>query len=184
MEKDYFQDISSYEDSLLLRWVDDFFLITPHLELADKFLQRMHSGIPEYGCSVNSEKSLVNFDAKTPDGAIVKKISRDKKFPWCGFLLDQQLLNVQCDYNYYAGCQLNDTITAELSTNPGLAIKAKLQYTLQPKCHPLLLDPQINPSYTVLTNLYQAFLLSACKLIAHVRRLPRGHRPADNPRFP
>ena len=103
MEKDYFQDISSNEDTLLLRWVDDFLVITPHIELAKKFLQRMHSGIPEYGVLVNTEKSLVNFDAKTPDGAVVKKVGMDEKFPWCGLLLDQQMLNVQCDYSKYEG---------------------------------------------------------------------------------
>ena len=103
MEKDHFQAISNDEDSLLLRWVDDFLVLTPHRELADQFLRTMHAGIPDYGCYVNSAKTLVNFDAVNPDGMSVRRVRQDEKFPWCGFLFDQQTLEAQCDYSRYDG---------------------------------------------------------------------------------
>src|ERR1700726_3588656 len=60
------------EDGLLLRLIDDFLFITMNREHAQSFLEHMHKGVisedgliagfPEYGCSVNMTKSLVNFD--------------------------------------------------------------------------------------------------------------------------
>lgn len=51
------------QDGILLRFVDDFLLITFKLSKARKFLSILLKGDEEYGCFINPEKSLCNFDA-------------------------------------------------------------------------------------------------------------------------
>ena len=103
MEKIHLAGISQDPDSLLLRWVDDFLLITPRKSLATKFLNVMHVGIPEYGCSINHDKTLTNFDVVMPDGREVKRINVGERFPWCGYLLDTVTLEVRSDFSRYTG---------------------------------------------------------------------------------
>ncbi|KAF4122395.1 telomerase reverse transcriptase [Geosmithia morbida] len=55
-------------DSLLLRLVDDFLLITLDKSKAVRFVETMHRGIPEYGVDVNANKTMVNFDMELRDG--------------------------------------------------------------------------------------------------------------------
>lgn len=61
----------------------------------------MHAGIPEYGCFINHDKTLTNYDAVTADGREVKKVSVGERFPWCGFLLDTTTLEVSPDLSRY-----------------------------------------------------------------------------------
>jgi telomerase reverse transcriptase len=84
--------------SLLMRLIDDFLLITTKKDLATKFLHIMHAGNVEYGISVKQEKSLINFDA-TIAGAPVPKVESDGLFPYCGIFLDQKSLNISKDYS-------------------------------------------------------------------------------------
>ena len=58
-------DFIDDSDGVCFRLIDDFLYITPDREKASMFLQVMHEGNPEYGCFVNSSKSLANFDCIT-----------------------------------------------------------------------------------------------------------------------
>ena len=103
MEKTHLSEITGDPDSLLLRWVDDFLLITPDKSLAFKFLNVMHAGIPEYGCFINRDKTQTNFDVVTGDGQEVKRIGASERFPWCGYLLNTVTLEVLSDLSRYKG---------------------------------------------------------------------------------
>jgi telomerase reverse transcriptase len=82
-------------DSILLRLIDDFLLLTTERTLAERFLCTMHEGLPEYGVSVKAQKSLVNFDYTVNN----YKISRSEgfSFPYCGMSIDTTTLNLQRD---------------------------------------------------------------------------------------
>ena len=54
---------------LLLRYVDDFLLITKESEVAKQFLSTLQRGIPEYNCRVNEEKTTTNFEVLS-DGSV------------------------------------------------------------------------------------------------------------------
>ncbi|KAL9972745.1 hypothetical protein ACROYT_G019110 [Oculina patagonica] len=183
MERTHLPEISQDPDSLLLRWVDDFLLITPQKSLADKFLNVMHAGIPEYGCFINHDKTLTNYDAVTADGKEVKRVSASEKFPWCGFLLDTDTLEVSPDLSRYTGLLLRDTLTVSLNAHPGESLRRKLLYSVRPKCHPLLLDQNLNTRQGILLNVYHVFLLTAHKFHTYAKELPRGGQPMDNPSF-
>ena len=60
---------------LLLRFVDDFLLITREPEVAKEFLTTLEQGVPEYNCHINVDKTSTNFDV-LPDGNLRVKESK------------------------------------------------------------------------------------------------------------
>lgn len=82
----------------LLRLVDDFLLITTNRTLAERFLTKMLTGHPEYGCFVSGEKTLVNFDTSLGGSQPIKKAEEGGGFTWCGYLIDDSTLEVRYDY--------------------------------------------------------------------------------------
>jgi telomerase reverse transcriptase len=82
-------------DTVLLRLIDDFLLITTERALAATFLDTMHKGVPEYGISVKAQKSLVNFEHCINGDQIPQ--SKDSSFPYCGVSIDTATLNLQID---------------------------------------------------------------------------------------
>lgn len=46
----------------LLRYIDDFLLITPSLSTAERFVSRMNEGFPAYGAFVSPSKTLLSFE--------------------------------------------------------------------------------------------------------------------------
>ena len=61
-----------------------------------------------------------------------------------------------------------------LDAHPGQALHRKLMYSVRPKCHPLLLDEDLNSRESILLNVYQLFLLTAKKFLVYAKELPRG----------
>ena len=59
------------------------------------------SGVPEYGCTANLQKTAVNFpvDTGAPGSAAPLQLPAHCLFPWCGLLLDTRTLEVFCDYS-------------------------------------------------------------------------------------
>jgi telomerase reverse transcriptase len=88
-------DFLNAGDSLLLRLVDDFLLITSNSAHARIFLQIMHDGLPKYGVRVNPAKTLVNFEVAV-NGQKVQR-SLGKNFPYCGSFIDTTTLDVTRD---------------------------------------------------------------------------------------
>lgn len=84
-------------ESLLLRLLDDFCLITTKHEHAEKFIKVMHRGNEDYGVKVKAAKSLANFDMVTEDGYSIPKSVSEFKFPYCGVLIDTRTLEVSKD---------------------------------------------------------------------------------------
>ncbi|XP_058420373.1 telomerase reverse transcriptase isoform X2 [Diceros bicornis minor] len=94
MENKLFSGIQ--RDGVLLRLVDDFLLVTPHLTQARAFLRTLVRGVPEYGCVANLRKTVVNFpvDGGALGGAAPLQLPAHCLFPWCGLLLDTRTLEV------------------------------------------------------------------------------------------
>ncbi|EPE28186.1 hypothetical protein GLAREA_04977 [Glarea lozoyensis ATCC 20868] len=83
-------------DSLLLRLIDDFLLITTSHTQARLFLQKMHDGVPAYGVQVNPAKTLVNFEA-TVNNQKVARLVGTRAFPYCGAFIDTKSLDISRD---------------------------------------------------------------------------------------
>ena len=72
------------------------------------------------------------------------------------------------------GSFLRDTLTVSLDTHPAQALHRKLLLSVRPKCHPLLLDHNLNSRENILFNAYQTFLLAAHKFHTYIKELPKG----------
>jgi telomerase reverse transcriptase len=82
------------DDSLLLRLLDDFLLITVNREHAERFIRVMHRGHADYGVVIKSTKSLANFDVSTEDGCRISKTESGEKFPYCGICINTKTLEI------------------------------------------------------------------------------------------
>ncbi|XP_059029557.1 telomerase reverse transcriptase isoform X1 [Mustela lutreola] len=183
MERRLFPGIQ--QDGLLLRLVDDFLLVTPHLKRAQAFLRTLVRGVPEYGCSANLQKTAVNFPVE--DMALGStaplQLPAHCLFPWCGLLLDTQTLEVSCDYSSYARTSIRSSLTFSQGTRPGRSLRHKLFALLRLKCCALFLDLQVNSVCTVYANMYKIFLLQAYRFHACVLQFPFDQPVRKNPAF-
>ena len=84
------------DESILLRLIDDFLLITTNKDHAKKFLQVMHDGIEKYGVEVNPAKSLANFDVAV-NGNQVPVLREGTNFPYCGSSINTKTLEITKD---------------------------------------------------------------------------------------
>ncbi|XP_036775976.2 telomerase reverse transcriptase isoform X1 [Manis pentadactyla] len=183
MENKLFSDVQ--QDGLLLRLVDDFLLVTPHLTQAEAFLRTLVRGVPEYGCVANLGKTVVNFpvEVSTLGGTAPLQLPARCLFPWCGLLLDTQTLEVLCDYSSYAQTSIKASLTFNQGFKPGRNMRRKLFAVLRLKCHGLFMDLQVNSLQTVCTNMYKIFLLQAYRFHACVLQLPFGQHVRKSPSF-
>ena len=84
------------EDSLLLRLIDDFLLITTCERKAKDFVQIMHDGTEAYGIQVRPEKTLVSFGCNV-NGMHLNHLDDEKRFPYCGIMIDTNTLEITKD---------------------------------------------------------------------------------------
>uniref|UniRef100_A0A8C6E1Y2 Telomerase reverse transcriptase n=1 Tax=Moschus moschiferus TaxID=68415 RepID=A0A8C6E1Y2_MOSMO len=173
------------QDGVLLRLVDDFLLVTPHLMRARDFLRTLVHGVPEYGCQVNLRKTVVNFPVEPAalGGAAPLQLPAHCLFPWCGLLLDTRTLEVHGDHSSYARTSIKASLTFTQGFKPGRNLRRKLLAVLQLKCHGLFLDLQVNSLQTVFTNVYKIFLLQAYRFHACVLQLPFSQPVGSSPAF-
>ncbi|CAD6447834.1 90dde13d-292a-4651-93b4-1c553ad6b48e [Sclerotinia trifoliorum] len=124
------------DESLLLRLIDDFLLITLNPAHAKRFLKVMHDGIPEYGVGVNPDKTLTNFEVMI-NGKKIKRIVGGKMFPYCGNLIDMKTLNLSRDRDRGKELAMQDSLTVEYSRIPGKTFHRKVlkNWASRPLCH-------------------------------------------------
>ncbi|KTW30640.1 hypothetical protein T552_00356 [Pneumocystis carinii B80] len=165
-------------DTILLRFVDDFLLISLDKTIAKRFLECMHKGYPQYNCYVNPDKSLVNFEVSV-NGFKVNRLLGSREFPYCGNLINIETLDVKKDYSRLSGRDIDDTLTIEYSHNPGNAILIKSFQSLKLNAHPLFIDTDLNSYYTVLLNIYNSFIFCAMKMHRYIKVM-KGQKPSQN----
>ncbi|XP_076972917.1 telomerase reverse transcriptase [Tamandua tetradactyla] len=172
-------------DGLLLRLVDDFLLVTPHLAQAKAFLRTLAGGVPGYGCVMNSHKTVVNFPVgdEVPGASAFLQLPAHCLFPWCGLLLDTRTLEVRCDYSGYARTCIRASLASTRGPQAGRGMRRKLLALLRLKCHGLFLDLRVNGLQTVYINVYKTLLLQAYRFHACVLQLPFDQGVRRNPLF-
>lgn len=175
----------SPEQSLLLRLVDDFLLITSNVDQAMRFLQALVPGQPTYGISVHPAKSLVNFSAAI-DGIHLPLLEGSTRFPYCGNLIDTHTLEISRDQDRAleggdtAAETLSNTLTVESARAPGRALHRKMLTGFKLQMHPMYLDTQHNSRTAVMANLYANMVTSAMKMHRYLRSLPARTQPGPH----
>nr|ACL80757.1 telomerase reverse transcriptase [Strongylocentrotus purpuratus] len=157
LERCYLSDID--QEGLMMRLIDDFLLITPHHDKAQRFLQLLLSGVKQYGCSANPSKTLANFDFMY-DGQLVPRSK--ELFPWCGIVFKTQTLNISNDYTKYNNVSIRYTLTICTDRDTSLHLmRIKLTWSLKAKNVSIFMDPLINSFLTIVINVYHLPLLLA-----------------------
>jgi telomerase reverse transcriptase len=93
----------AFSQSLLLRLVDDWLLVTPSAAVARGVAHSVMAGFPQYNVVVNPEKSKLSFPLTMGDGRRVEPGWWDagdgRRFiKWCGLLVNVESLEIQGDY--------------------------------------------------------------------------------------
>ncbi|XXQ38313.1 Telomerase reverse transcriptase [Plasmodiophora brassicae] len=161
---------ASCSDSVVLRQVDDFLLLTTCKDVAESFLASMMGGFPEYNFSVNARKTQANFAVgmRDPDEPIKTVMT------WCGLEFDSSRgLELRGDYSRFTSTSIADTLTvSRVSGRPCNKLRERgLRLFVESKTHPLLLDSRINTKRGICLNVYQLFRFGACKLNAWLSQL-------------
>lgn len=167
---------------LLLRLIDDFLLITTSQPNAVRFVQTMTAGIPEYGVSINPDKTLINFDL-TIAGKPVPRLGPNQPFPYCGTFINTKTLSITKSHSPAFASAINkgpavfDSLTVEYARAPGATFKRKVLNSFKIQSHLMFFDTAHNSISSVLASIYSAYVETAEKTWAYCRCLPSHKRP-------
>lgn len=160
-------DLAADPQSLLLRLIDDYLLVTTSRERARAFLSMMYRGHPDYGCFISRDKTLTNFDY---DEQVMNVIpSGQREFPWCGYMIDMKGLTISIDYTRYKARDLQDSLTVDRGRKPGAAFLSKMLLQARARSHLIYCDAALNTEHVVYVNIYQNFVLCAMKMHSYLR---------------
>ncbi|OQO07688.1 hypothetical protein B0A48_07385 [Cryoendolithus antarcticus] len=162
--------------SLLLRLIDDFLVITTDRDVAQRFMQVMHGGLPEFGVQVKAEKSRANFNI-TIAGEEIPQMPMSSDFSYCGLTINTSTLDLSKDLERRRNARLDHSFTVEYSKIPGQAFYRKSLSILKLQMRTMLLSTSFNSIDTVLVNLYHCFSEAAQKMLCYIRALPIVKQP-------
>jgi telomerase reverse transcriptase len=162
-------------ESLLLRLIDDFLLITTNQSHARRFLQVMANGSKMYGVSVNTKKSLANFEILVNESKI-PRLHGSTAFPYCGMLIDTRTLEVSKD-RARKDALVSNTLTVEHGRRQGQSFCRKVLDSLKIQMHAMVLDTSLNAPALVAASLYQNFTETAMKMHRYLVSVPRRKQP-------
>jgi telomerase reverse transcriptase len=164
-------------ESLLLRLIDDFLLITTNQDHARRFAQVMVDGNAEYGITVNTKKSLANFETKV-NKTKIPRLHGSNIFPYCGMAVDVNTLEIS-KFRGSKDAEVSNGLTIELCRRQGLKFHRKVLDSLKIQMSAMLLDTKLSSRYCVSSNLYQNFMEAGMKMYRYVRGLPKNKRPSE-----
>ncbi|KAL8419788.1 hypothetical protein RB594_002812 [Gaeumannomyces avenae] len=168
------------DDCLLLRLIDDFLLITTDVDKASRFVEVMHAGVPEYGVSVNPDKTLVNFSLGRGGAAVARPEIRSRgEFPYCGTLINCTSLGVRKDRARRPRdpVVVANSLTVDFSRHQGRNFQRKVAAAFRIQSHLMFFDTAHGSRRAALRNLAAAMAETAAKTWAYVRCLPPARRP-------
>lgn len=172
-------DLHGNDETLLLRLIDDFLLITTNRPKAARFVEVMHAGLPEYGVTVRPEKSLVNFDVRPTASSPPLARCTNHLFPYCGTLVSTSDLSLSKDRTSRHHTRISDSLTVEASRRPGHNFARKTLNAFRLQSHMMFYDTAHNPPSVTLANIRAALAETARKSCAYVTCLPPDRRPSE-----
>lgn len=164
-------------ESLLLRLIDDFLLITTNQDHARRFARVMADGNPDYGIAVNPNKSLASFEVSA-GGIKIPRLHGTDLFPYCGVAINVNTLEISKSREN-KDARVSNGLTVELSRRQGLRFHRKVLASLKIQMTAMLLDTALSSRYCVSSNLYQNFMEVAMKMYRYIRGLPKKKRPSE-----
>ncbi|WPH03795.1 Hypothetical protein R9X50_00667800 [Acrodontium crateriforme] len=170
----FLRDNSNRQQSVLLRLIDDFLVISTSRSVAERFMQTMHAGLPQFGVQVKAEKSRANFEVGAAAGPVVR-LPSSTDFPFCGHAINTTTLSFSKDVARRQRANLAEAITVEFTRLPGQTFYRKTLNALKIQMHGMLLSTKYNTPETVLGNLRHAFHEVATKTYFYIKSLDGRH---------
>ncbi|CAG7852639.1 Telomerase reverse transcriptase {ECO:0000312/PomBase:SPBC29A3.14c} {ECO:0000269/PubMed:24793650}; AltName: Full=Telomerase catalytic subunit {ECO:0000303/PubMed:9252327} [Serendipita indica DSM 11827] len=107
---------------VLLRYMDDYLLVSTSLSAAHQFLEMMKQGHPQYGCFIAEDKTITNFE-HIAAGTVVRE---ENYMPWCGLHVNLQSLDVSIDFTRFQGKNILNALSVDSSHRPAASFKYKI----------------------------------------------------------
>lgn len=180
------------QESLLMRYTDDFLFVSTSAEAARKFFVAVQKGSADFNCIIAPEKTRCNFSMISSDmdrsiltsaAAVQVQPAWDARasMSWCSYLIDMRTLAVRYDLERYARTCVADSLTIPASSAFGAALTNAIIQTVQRRNLPIYLDVRLNMLDGVLINVYQSFLVGILKLLSAYIALRKrfGKRPPN-----
>ncbi|KAM3726113.1 Telomerase reverse transcriptase [Dirofilaria immitis] len=84
-----YSDVMRRRDTLLIRYVDDYLLLTTDINVTRKFLETMHLGTDDsFNVIAEPTKTVINFYCECNELLIsAKMVSSCGAVPWCGYII-------------------------------------------------------------------------------------------------
>ncbi|KAJ2722891.1 Telomerase reverse transcriptase [Coemansia sp. Benny D115] len=179
LERDHLLPLFDAKDTLMMRLIDDFVLISTSREQVARVVERLYKGVPEYGCRLNKAKSLVNFDLVLGTRSVGR--TQSAYFAWCGKLINDQTLDVMIDFSPMAQRQagIDQGLRINTSRVSGCPLRQRMLKAVRPRMNRLFMDCAFNSHTTMLLNLYQHMLVCAKKFHAYLCRMSVRNKLPD-----
>lgn len=164
MDKIYFNEFLSSEDSVLLRGVDDYLLITSNLEKASTFFNIIYNGISDFNASFNKTKLLTN-------------INEDLKIvPYLGLIFNVDDMTVNPSYLKYESNNLLSTMfltdsSGDIHFKKYRFLERRSRFVTCLKLQPILMNKLFNDLATVRRIVFDACLMQANRILVLVKYL-------------
>lgn len=165
-------------ESLLLRLIDDFLLITTNRDHAGRFARVMVEGNRTYGITVNPAKSLANFEVSI-DGVKLPRVHGSQMFPYCGMAINVNSLEIS-KLRENKDPKVSNGLTVELGRRQGSRFRHKVLDSVKIQMTAMLTDTNLSSRYCVSSNLYQIFMEAGMKMYRYLRTLPKNKRPNES----
>ncbi len=175
IERELLEDVfASHDRYLLIRIVDDFLLVTPCLEVAQRFLSKLSVGNPHFGVKINPHKTRTNYDRQVPKTSNptsrsgIANVCDRRFFSWCGLLVNTRSCEIRIDYGRFAGTNAFDNLATD-GIKTGASLPTRMKFFVKPRCLPLLYDSRLHSNVNIITNFFQMIVLSAIKTSYFIR---------------
>ncbi|KAK8720329.1 hypothetical protein OTU49_013405 [Cherax quadricarinatus] len=155
----------NHGSNVLFRAVDDFLFISEARRDAEQFMEHVKSGIPEFNCSMNKEKTLHNLDTQI-----------EHRVSFCGIIVCLKSLQLLVNTSSLAIGYPKYTMRLNTYESPGKFVKERLRQVTLTRLQPLMLDPSYTKTNGVITNVWRSGFMAGARLLAMLSNVlaPRG----------
>ncbi|RMD43955.1 hypothetical protein DV735_g1255, partial [Chaetothyriales sp. CBS 134920] len=164
-------------DSLLLRLTDDFLLITTNKATARRFAETMTEPHPDFGISINVDKSLANFDFHVGHRHIPQHQGRSG-FPYCGITISTTDLQVSKNRKRPPTLVVSHGLTVDVARSAGQAFQNKMVTALKVQMQAMLVDRRLNTRERVLASLMEVLWETAMRMHQYLKAVRAHDRPS------
>jgi len=133
----------------------------------------MEEGHPDYGCFIESSKTLTNFiynDLKIGNCLL----PGETEFPWCGNLINTSDLSVSVDLSRYRNIDVRDTLTIDRDRRPAHSLSKKMLQLVKMRTQNLYTDPRLNSPKVLYLNVFQNMCMCALRMLKALKSLDTG----------